>query len=271
MIICHSYKFIFIKTMKTAGTSLELALMNACGPDDIMARIVPKEPRQTSSPDINLQNASFIGRKSGRQAILRQHSPLSRAVELLGDKVFDYKIITSERNPWQKLVSSFFWKLHQTPRQILGDRPIEEIISEGSFDPDSLRHYFREFCCSPIMDPCEAYHLYAHDWVSLADYIIRFEHLADDLATVSQALALPSSVRLPRQAAKGNVRPTNTMEFLFCSESDAAIRQRFAREISMLGYTENGSDCPTYEPFRFRGAWKKQLFDSHKKSDWVAA
>lgn len=35
MIISHAHRFIFIKTEKTAGTSLEIALSRYCGSDDI--------------------------------------------------------------------------------------------------------------------------------------------------------------------------------------------------------------------------------------------
>ena len=34
MIICHEHKFIFIKTRKTAGTSIETALSMFCGESD---------------------------------------------------------------------------------------------------------------------------------------------------------------------------------------------------------------------------------------------
>ena len=36
MIISHKYKFIFIKTQKTAGSSIELYLSRFCGKDDII-------------------------------------------------------------------------------------------------------------------------------------------------------------------------------------------------------------------------------------------
>ena len=36
MIVSHKHKFIFLKTKKTAGTSIELALTKLCGDDDII-------------------------------------------------------------------------------------------------------------------------------------------------------------------------------------------------------------------------------------------
>src|SRR2546423_13120506 len=41
MIISHKHRFIFIKTGKTAGTSIEVFLSQHCGPDDIVAPIYP--------------------------------------------------------------------------------------------------------------------------------------------------------------------------------------------------------------------------------------
>jgi hypothetical protein len=39
MIISHEHKFIFVKTRKTAGTSIEIALSKFCGPDDVICPI----------------------------------------------------------------------------------------------------------------------------------------------------------------------------------------------------------------------------------------
>jgi hypothetical protein len=36
MIVSHRHRFIFIKTHKTAGSSMEMALAPLCGPDDIV-------------------------------------------------------------------------------------------------------------------------------------------------------------------------------------------------------------------------------------------
>ena len=39
MILSHKHKFIFLKTKKTASTSLEIALSKICGKDDIVTPV----------------------------------------------------------------------------------------------------------------------------------------------------------------------------------------------------------------------------------------
>ncbi len=39
MIVSHEHKFIFIKTRKTAGTSIEIGLSKYCGPMDVISPI----------------------------------------------------------------------------------------------------------------------------------------------------------------------------------------------------------------------------------------
>lgn len=43
MILSHARKFVFIKTFKTAGSSLEIVLAEHCGPHDILTPLDPDE------------------------------------------------------------------------------------------------------------------------------------------------------------------------------------------------------------------------------------
>src|SRR4026208_1557900 len=46
MIVSHTDKFIFLKTKKTAGTSIELALSELCGSDDVITPLTEIDEAQ---------------------------------------------------------------------------------------------------------------------------------------------------------------------------------------------------------------------------------
>ena len=45
MIVSHRHRFIFLKTKKTASSSVELALSEICGPDDIITPLIPADEK----------------------------------------------------------------------------------------------------------------------------------------------------------------------------------------------------------------------------------
>ena len=77
LIISHKHQFVFIKTNKTAGTSIEIALSRFCGPEDIIT------PVSTSDERKRLEWGGVAPQNYG---MLRNHSSGEDARMVLGDE-----------------------------------------------------------------------------------------------------------------------------------------------------------------------------------------
>lgn len=98
MIISHRYKFIFIKTLKTAGTSIEIFLGKICGDDDIITTIYPKE----------CQHVPRNYMKDNRRIRFYNHMPAHAIEAEILEEVWDeYYKFCFERNPWDKTLSHY--------------------------------------------------------------------------------------------------------------------------------------------------------------------
>ena len=104
MIVSHKFRFIFVKTRKTAGTSLEISLSGLCGDQDIFSPIIPAEPghqpRNFRHPD-------------GR--FFFNHMTATQIASLLSAEQFNgYLKFCIERHPVDKCIS-FYAMLRHSP------------------------------------------------------------------------------------------------------------------------------------------------------------
>lgn len=99
MIISYSRRFIFLKTRKTAGSSIQMALSEVCGIDDIVV-----------SDDHSI-NGEGVGRNIEKSFSRNTHANLAQVRLALPEQewtsFFKFAFV---RNPWDLVVSRYHWE-----------------------------------------------------------------------------------------------------------------------------------------------------------------
>lgn len=227
MIISHSHKFIFLKTNKTAGTSIEIALSKFCGPEDIITPISPADEetrRKLGYPgpqNYSLPISSYSVRDVARVLIKRKkknlynHITAKEVKAYIDDQAWNsYYKFCVERNPWDRCISLYYWRNGLEPRPT-----ISEFISSDV----------------PLMLKKRGYEVYTIDGRVAVDKICRFENLSNELEEVRKQVGIPEKLELPRAKSKYRKDKLNYRDIL--GEADKAIiANLFHDEISLLGY-----------------------------------
>ena len=228
MIISHRHKFIFLKTTKTAGTSVEIALSKFCGPEDIITPItgVDEKTRQdlgyrgpqnylAPARNYGLKDLSSLLFKKRKKRLYYNHIPATLVREQIGKEIWDsYFKFCIERNPWDRAVSFYYWKNREEPRI-----PFSEYVDSSL----------------PITLKANGYGVYTIDGKVVVDRVCRFENLAEDLDAVRLQLGLPGELELP-QAKAGHRKDRGTYHTKYGEAEKARIAEIFADEIRLFGY-----------------------------------
>lgn len=227
MIISHKYKFIFIKTRKTAGTSIEIFLSQCCGENDILTPINPQvEPHLARNyqgiwnplPEI----IASMGRgfqstlkKMRRQKKFYNHIPARTIKNRISHKTWnDYFKFCVERNPWDKTLSWY----HMINDRAGGNLKLDQYFNTGDF--------------------CLNYPSYTDAKGNLmVDRVIKHESLMDELNQVFGMLGIPFSGTLGVRAKSDHRKDRRPYQQVFTRAQRAIIEKVFAKEIEMHGYT----------------------------------
>jgi len=235
MIISHDHEFIFLKTTKTAGTSIEIALSEYCGPQDIITPIsAADEKTRTILGYRGPQNyivpfasysfgdmVYFLIR--GKKRHYFNHISAKLVRRFIGEEIWQsYFKFCFARNPWDRAVSQYYWRR-----------------AEGA------PHSFAEFIDSHNLKSLKkkGIGLYAIDGEVMVDRICLFENMADELAYISDRLQLPGKLTLPRSKSSSR-RDKEDYRNIFDKTDRDKVAQLFAEEISLLGYEFDSSLKP---------------------------
>ncbi|HET6806885.1 MAG TPA: sulfotransferase family 2 domain-containing protein [Frateuria sp.] len=228
MIVSHKHKFIFLKTNKTAGTSIEIALSKFCGPEDIITPISPVDeetrhslgyrgPQNHLAPwyDYGPRDLARLAIKGKRKLRFYNHMTGREVLEYVGRDVWDsYFKFCFERNPYDRLVSHYYWCNRSEPRP-----PMSRFIRS----PRAMALKQR------------GYEVYTLGGKVAVDRICRFEAIADELEEVRRIIGLPEPLVLPRAKGQHRADKRGYREVLGEEERNW-VAQTFGEEMRLLGY-----------------------------------
>jgi hypothetical protein len=226
MIVNHKYKFIFVKTRKTAGTSIEIALSQLSGDDDIITPISPEdEMKRQEAGARKPQNYKVPLRyyglsdwfrllRSRQPKYYKNHAPAWYIRDHIDRDIWNtYFKFCFERNPFDKAISRYYWSTRNvTPRPEIG-----------------------EYLASAPIELLSNWDIYTIDDKIAVDFVGRYESLHEDLAKVAEKLGLPGGINLPN--AKGGHRKDNRhYSEVLDARARARLEQVCAKEIAAFSY-----------------------------------
>jgi len=242
MIISHKHKFIFIKTRKTAGTSIEKALLSICGDEDV----ITLDHLHSGEQDVFMDDArnyqgSWVPVKEliasqtlldtlrvGRDWLQRpkfyNHMSACSVKCRVDPNIWNsYYKFCFERNPWDKCISFYYW-------QGRGGRGL------GTFRDYLLQSHKRGTLDQSLP---KDWRRYTFKNQLIVDDVYDFNDLSGNLLRAlknTRYIGDGSEVKLPK--LKGDLRKS---DFKYDNEMDEFIRDIFSNEIQLLSY-----ECPEH-------------------------
>lgn len=227
-LISHRAQFIFLKTHKTAGTSVEAALEPLCLPDGTPAGAHYREMSVTTAGIIGARGRTAKGAK------WRNHMSALAVRREVGRRIWRrYFKFTVVRNPYDRMVSMFFSRLTEERRNDL----------VASFD--HARSAFQDWL--PTSNATRNMDKLLIGTAYQPDHVMYFERLDDDFAALANAWGIPA--QLPRYKADRRVRPESWMAY-YDSASQRIVERACAFELAFYGYSFSDTPPPTAQSGR---------------------
>ena len=225
MLVSHLRNFIFLKSIKTAGTTVEIFFEEFCRPN---AQIYLEGEEWTRS----VESVEGIIGTRGKFAENEKYYNHKTAEELrseLGNEVWsDYFKFSIVRNPYDELISRFWFFLDSKAR-----------ISLLGADLGATQKEFKKWVMTQENLNSR---IYLIDGKLEIDFMIRYEFLEEDVGRVCTLLGVEKNVS-ELQKFKSGIRPREGIWSLnsdyFDSDSIAYVESHFAWELKRFNYTLN--------------------------------
>jgi hypothetical protein len=235
MLISHLCKFIYLKTRKTAGTSVEMYFEPYCvDPKRYSGDRHDREPEVSEWGIVGSRGVANDGLANDAVAnnSWYNHMSAERIRELIGAEIWDsyYKFCVI-RNPFDKVVSYFWFDVCAA---------IREALQHADFS--LVRKSFAEWT--------ELWRFPADGWIytigsaPAVDDFVRYERLHADLERVCRRLNVPwQPERLGRYKSGYRKRAEHFLEY-YTPETAHRVREAFAWEFGYFNYPGAPAELP---------------------------
>ncbi len=221
MLVSHVKKFIYTKTVKTAGTSVEVYFEPYC-----------VAPDATDPPHYREEQISEFGIVGYRGGDVRgrrwfNHMPAKAIKNQVGEQIWsDYFKFCVIRNPFDRYISAFYYL-----------KSIDGIAfpHDAALMPDAemFMWWMRQ---SGTIESIFDRDQYTIDGQVCVDFIIQYEKLLDGLEVVCSRLAIPYRPQTLK-SLKGGVRPVGeSVGDFFDVDLIDRIMNLYNLEIRLFGY-----------------------------------
>lgn len=224
MIISHRHKYIFIKSTKTAGTSIEAALSQHCSGNDIVTPL--------GDYAYNRDESGAWVHKSMNEGNYQQHDDaLTIKDSLPGDVWKSYFKFSIARNPWERTLSRFFWN-HRGDPTLKPKKRFYHYLGVPLDELGPVSQAFKRFLRDEAWDTNDRF--YVIDGQLCVDYVIRYENLAKGLNEVCRQVGLPS-MQLPHLKSGFRKKDHHYSEYYDAASRDL-VAERHQNDIRLFGY-----------------------------------
>ena len=217
MLVSHRYRFIYTKTKKTAGTSVESYFEPFCMAE---GEWTPSHAREE-----HVSEAGIIGHRGGRPPSPCRwwnHMPAGQIRRQVGEEIWQqYFKFCVVRNPYEKAVSAFYFRrgrrLGEGASVETARTEFENWLETKGPPMDKNKYLIRgEFCLDDVM---------------------RYESLNEGMQRICDRLGVAwEPDRLP--SFKTGIRPPGiTAKDLYTEKSREIVRQAYQFELDYFGYS----------------------------------
>jgi len=251
MILSERHQLIVLHARKAAGSSLCVSLARSLGAEDLQISALPETmalgiPLTDRVRRVALRQSRhllplwrLLGPGAYRRALTRAvdhahrpllgrkppHAPAARVAAAFPDAWSRFRKLVIVRNPWDKTVSDYFWRIQNCRR------------------PPSFATYLQALAAGDALGGIVplAFHdnwpMYTIEDRVVADSVVRFEQLEPGLGQFFREAGIDWDGWLPR--SKGGHRPRGAAggyRSYYSPELERLVGRLYAREIDHFGY-----------------------------------